>query len=79
MFPIADTVLLSQARRKAQDGRACELRIAAGLSQSEVAATVGVTSAAISHWENGRRVPRGQAARRYAQLLDSLASAGREG
>jgi transcriptional regulator with XRE-family HTH domain len=54
------------------------IRVAAGLSQEEVAAAVGVTAAALSRWETGRRHPRGQARDRYAHVLGSLRELGQE-
>ena len=51
------------------------LRIEAGLTQGEVAATVGVTRTAISRWESGDRHPRGPLASRYAEVLRELAAA----
>jgi DNA-binding transcriptional regulator YiaG len=65
--------LLLEAREAARSGRGERLRVAAGLSQGEVAGAVGVTSACISRWEAGDRRPRGDAALAYAQLLRELA------
>ena len=53
-------------------GGAAAIRQTANLSQSEVAAAVGVSRAAVSRWEAGTRMPRGEAARRYARLLEVL-------
>jgi DNA-binding transcriptional regulator YiaG len=64
-----DTLLLIESRRALSDGRARALREAAGLSQSEVARTVRVTPQAVTRWETGSRVPRGDAALRYARFL----------
>lgn len=64
--------LLQQARRYAKSGTARRLRVEAGLSQSEIAREVGVTSSAVALWESGKRVPRGEAAVRYAKVLESL-------
>jgi transcriptional regulator with XRE-family HTH domain len=67
-----EAVLVARARRATQDGRARSVRVAAGLSQHEVGAVVRVTAAAISRWESGVRLPRGEAAVRYARFLDRL-------
>lgn len=63
---------LTRARELVASGRARELRIAAHLSQSEIADACGVAPSAISRWEAGDRVPRGRAARIYAAFLTGL-------
>lgn len=68
-----DLGLVMEAREAARSGRGERLRIAAGISQGELAAAIGVTPAAVSRWEAGERRPRGDAAVAYAQLLRSLA------
>lgn len=60
-------------RRAAATGTARAIRETAGLSLAEVAREVGVTKAAVSRWETGKRVPRGEAAVAYARLLRALA------
>jgi transcriptional regulator with XRE-family HTH domain len=52
-----------------------ELRKNLGLSQRELAAAVGVSEAAIGHWERGIRHPRGEHLRRYVEALDVMAAA----
>lgn len=64
---------LSKLRADVRNGRAKELRERAKLSQSEVAHSIGASRAAVSLWETGRRMPRGEPALRYAQLLAALA------
>lgn len=52
------------------------LREAAGLSQQELANTIGVTRQAVSHWETGaRNIPRGQLLDRYVEVLNTLREA----
>ncbi|WP_236655341.1 helix-turn-helix domain-containing protein [Streptacidiphilus carbonis] len=53
------------------------LREAAGLSQAEVARIVGVTTAAVGHWETGvRQTPRNPTVfERYVQVLRALREA----
>jgi DNA-binding transcriptional regulator YiaG len=68
-----DLAMLLEAREAASSGRGMRVRIAAGISQGELAAAVGVTAACISRWEAGDRRPRGEAAARYAQTLRELA------
>ena len=71
--PAVDLALVMEAREAARSGRGERLRTAAGISQGELAAAIGVTPACISRWEAGDRRPRGVAAMAYAQLLRSLA------
>ena len=49
------------------------LREAASLTQTQVAARVGVSCETVRAWENGRTTPRGHRKEAYAQLLRSLA------
>jgi DNA-binding transcriptional regulator YiaG len=56
---------LSPAERRA-------IRERAHLSQRDLAAAGGFTQTALSRWENGIRIPRGQAAEDYARLLHRL-------
>lgn len=69
-----DALLVVDARAALRDGRAQELREAAGLSQGELAAVVGVSSAAYCRWESGERAPRGVAALRLGRFLRALES-----
>lgn len=59
-----------------EPGRAASIRQAAHLSQAEVAASIGATSTAVSAWETGRRNPRGEHAKKYADALHGMASGG---
>jgi transcriptional regulator with XRE-family HTH domain len=74
VMTLSDLLLIRQAREDALSGRARELRIAAGLSQAEIAAAADVDQTTISTWELGRRRPRGEAALRYAKVLHWLAA-----
>jgi len=69
-----DLVRLAAVRSLADSGRARSIRRAAGISLQEVANVVGVRASTISRWESGQRVPRGDAALRYARLLHRLAA-----
>jgi len=63
---------IALARRAAiQEGR--RIRTAAGLTIYDLAADLGVSPATVSRWESGLRVPRSEAALRYADLLAELA------
>ncbi len=55
-----------------KSGRAKQIRVDAGLSQAELGADVGVTYQAISRWEANERVPHGEVAVRYLQVLRQL-------
>jgi transcriptional regulator with XRE-family HTH domain len=64
------------ARRLAKNGTARLIREGAGLSTVELARELGVSPGAVSLWERGRRVPRGDVAERYAQVLRQLIGGG---
>jgi transcriptional regulator with XRE-family HTH domain len=68
----AELLELSRVRSLAKLGTARSIRVAAGLTLGEVAGAVGVSEAAISRWESGERKPRGAAALKYAEVLQSL-------
>jgi transcriptional regulator with XRE-family HTH domain len=65
-------VLLGIAARRAEDGSGRRIREAARLSLRLIAESVGVQEATVSRWEKGQRQPRGEAAIRWARLLDRL-------
>lgn len=67
-----DLLLIADVRAAISGGKTAEIRRRAGLTQDEVASVVGVTASCVSHWEAGRRLPRGKAAKRYARLLGAL-------
>lgn len=48
------------------------IRVAAGLSNAELAAAVGVTPSCLGRWERGERIPRGPRALDYARALARL-------
>lgn len=72
----SDDEVLVAMRRAIVDGRARQLRTAIGLSRAEVARAIGVSPEAVTKWELGQRVPRGQAAVRYARLLTKYGLSG---
>jgi len=48
------------------------IRERTGLSQGDIALPLGVSRAAISHWERGEREPRGARLDAYLALLERL-------
>ncbi|MGH9380854.1 MAG: helix-turn-helix domain-containing protein [Thermoanaerobaculia bacterium] len=50
------------------------LRLQSSLTLHEIGDALGVTYAAVQRWETGQRVPRGDTARRYLELLHKAAS-----
>lgn len=67
--------LLMWSRRLLANGQAAEIRRHAGLSQEELARAVPCSAAAICLYESGKRRPRGERARRYAELLQMMHAA----
>lgn len=63
---------LARIRELCMSGEARTTRLAARVSLSEMGADAGVSTATIHRWETGQRLPRGEAAVRYGQLLRRL-------
>lgn len=77
----AHILRLARLRAAVTSGEAQRLRVASHLSINEVADACKVDQSTIWRWENGRRIPRGTAALRYAEFIDALqrqAAGGRE-
>jgi transcriptional regulator with XRE-family HTH domain len=55
--------------------RLCEARLAAGLTQQELADRLGVAQTVIARWESGTREPRVYAAVRVSEALGTTANA----
>lgn len=68
-----DVGLLIEAREACRSGRARRLRVAAGLSQSELARACDVSEGAIHRWETGTRRPTGKRAIAYGRVLREIA------
>lgn len=66
---------LALVRELAADGTARRIRIAARLSLYDIARDLGVKAGTVSRWETGKRTPRGEAALRWAQLLNEIMEA----
>jgi DNA-binding transcriptional regulator YiaG len=67
-----DILAVAQLRADLRSGRAKEIRERAHLSLAEVARALKTDPSAVWGWESGRRVPRGENATRYADLLWQL-------
>jgi DNA-binding transcriptional regulator YiaG len=74
LLAVNDVQQIAWARRMARSGSARFIREAAGFSASEVARVVGVSPATVSRWERGERIPRADAAERWAELLRKLSA-----
>lgn len=72
---LADLELIARTRADLKSGAARLAREAARLGRREVAETLGVSAAALGHWETGRSVPSAEHALAYGRLLRSLAKA----
>lgn len=66
--------VLERSRRRELPSPALRraIRVDAGLTQEDVAEVLGVSAAAVSHWEKGERLPRLRHRERYADLLRAL-------
>ncbi len=78
MHQARNVLALSRARRTLTSTPSAvrNLRKRALLTQAEVGAALGVTHAAVSQWEAGNRVPRGDQAVRLLQLLEEATGEG---
>lgn len=68
----SDAIVVAAARSLARS-HGPRIRAAAGLTIPEAAAAVGVAPSTLWRWEHSKRVPRGDAAIRYAELIYELA------
>ena len=68
----AQILRLADVRAALASGEAQRLREAAQLSIGEVARACGVDQSTVWRWEQGKRLPRGETAIRYADVIDSL-------
>ncbi len=55
-----------------------DLRLLAGLTQEQYAATIGVTYTTINRWENGRSKPSPMAIKLIEQKLDEMGTQGQD-
>ena len=66
------TADLAALRASCRSGEAKRIRQAAQVSLAEIAQEVGTTPATVGRWETGVRLPRPEAALRYAAVLGRL-------
>lgn len=69
---MSNLVEVAKVRALLRSGAARSIRVAAGISQSELALELGVSGATICRWERGNRMPRAEVALRYGALLHEL-------
>jgi transcriptional regulator with XRE-family HTH domain len=69
----SDVEVLIEVREACRSGKARQLRLAAGLTQGEIARACGVTDAAVTRWEAGDRRPTGERAVAYGRVLREVA------
>ena len=76
--PLDTALNLAQLRADVLSGRAQSIRKRARLSQDELAAAIGTVRSTVCSWEQQRRLPRGDLARRYSAVLVALERQQRE-
>ena len=64
-----------KARRLPSPEMRRAIRMEAGVSQTRLAAELGVDRVTLARWESGDRTPRGELLGRYTDLLDELQAA----
>lgn len=67
-----DLLALRRVRQLLESGATKSIRLASGLTLSDVAANLDVSPAAVSRWEARLRSPRSGTALRYGRLLEDL-------
>jgi len=67
-----EVIDLAKVRSLTRSGIARSIRLAAGLSLSEMAGAVGASISAVHRWETGSCAPRGAVGVRYGRLLEEL-------
>ena len=72
MTSIETLKALARVRAMAANGEARAIRTRHNVSLTEMADAIPAAIATLSRWEAGDRRPRGEAALRWLQILDSL-------
>ena len=70
-----DVVSIIGIRSALASGRVAELRKRVRLSQGEFARAIGVSPAAVSRWESGARLPRGESLEQLVRVVRLLEQA----
>lgn len=65
---------IADLHRLISSGEARDIRERTGVTQANIADSIGTTPGAISRWESGARAPRGNRALQYRALLRRLAT-----
>ena len=66
---------LQELRSLTSSGTARDIRVAAFLSQADIARSIGTDPSTVARWERGERMPRGDVALKYRRLLAKLSQA----
>lgn len=69
---LTEAVDLARVRGLTRSGAARSIRLGAGLSYGDTARAIDVSRTTILRWERCDRVPRGEKALAYLELLDRL-------
>ena len=72
---LVDEVRRDRTTRMPSPRTARAIRVAAGVTQEQIASELGVSRVAVTAWELGRSQPRRQNRRAYAELLAQLSEA----
>lgn len=66
------TLRIAKVRQMCQSGEARAIREGALAERGDLARDLGVHVSAVSRWETGDRLPRGETALQYLQILERL-------
>jgi transcriptional regulator with XRE-family HTH domain len=67
---------LAQARRLAKNGTGRMIRVSHGLSLKDIGNAIYASPTTVLRWERFQRVPHGEAAERWAELIEKLSRGG---
>lgn len=72
MNDLMEPVRLAKVRSWTISGVAREIREGNGLSLAEIGAAIPASPSTVCRWELGQRIPRGERALRYLEVLEGL-------